>query len=74
MTRNDLFSGLLRGAAHSSGELLHGIQNEEWREARRVPPPEVPAPQPAQPVIRTVAEVEIDIRHWLKVRDQALGY
>ncbi len=73
MTRNDVFSGLVRGAVHSSGELLYrcsSVQDED----RHVPQLRVPASEPARQVQASAPEIDIDVRHWLKVRDQALGY
>ncbi len=74
MNRNETFSTLLRGAVHSSGELLCGIQNETWREPEHVSLPTLPAPEPVQQVEKPTPEVDVDIRRWLKVRDHGLGY
>ncbi len=74
MNRNELFSGLARGAMHGCGEVFYGMQNDERPVSQDVPqetPVQEPVRQQAQQPER---EVDVDIRGWLRRRDHALNY
>ncbi len=74
MERNELFSGLVRAAVHSSGEMLYGLSFDARTASPRGPQPAVSDSEPGQPVQEPTRDIDVDIHGWLKHRDHVLGY